>query len=94
MAASTVYVCDGCGVQKGTANHWYMLLLERRSMTLMKWECNPVAVPAALHYCGEACLLRKISERLGRASFAFDAPPVETQRVTLEDEPVVSAVLS
>lgn len=91
MAASTLYVCDGCGAHKGTANHWYVLHLQVNTIQIYQWFGNAITTPGALHYCGEACLLKKISERLGRSSFAADAPPVVIEQ-TLEDddEPVVT----
>lgn len=73
MAAELRYSCDVCGVQKGAANHWYTLQLGVDLMQVRTWRTGHVE-PAALHICGERCLLTKISERLGRESFAADAP--------------------
>lgn len=91
MAAELRYRCDVCGVQKGAANHWYTLQLGVDLMQIRTWRTGHVE-PAALHICGERCLLTKISERLGRESFAADAQPQvhRTARIEpLEDEPVV-----
>ncbi len=74
MAAELRYSCDVCGVQKGAANHWYVLCISTQSMHIHQWIDEAVIVPGGLHICGERCLITKISERLGRESFAADAP--------------------
>lgn len=76
MAITQQYVCDGCGKHKGSANHWYVLLVARDLMQIRTWSTG-VVMPGALHMCGEGCLQRAISARLGRASFAADAEGVD-----------------
>lgn len=72
MATRIQYTCDVCGKPKGATNHWYALLITKEAMTVWQWwQCHQ---PGTLHICGEACLLKKISERLGRESFAAPEP--------------------
>ena len=73
MATQTQYTCDVCGKPKGATNHWYALCIERDAMTLWQFSVGRLQ-QGALHICGEACLLKKISERLGRESFALPEP--------------------
>jgi len=68
MATKTQYTCDVCGKLKGTTNHWYVLFIGVGKIVIWPWK--DAHQPGALHICGEACLLKKISERLGRESFA------------------------
>lgn len=72
MATTTQYTCDVCGKPKGATNHWYALVITKREMTISQWGFCQQA--GELHICGEACLLKKISERLGRTSFAAVEP--------------------
>mgnify|MGYP000859625897 CR=1 FL=1 len=89
MAANLVYTCDVCGTRKGAANHWHALTVAKESMTLWKWYNSHQ--PGALHLCSERCVMLAISARLGRASFAADAPPV-VEVGPLDDEPVVTEI--
>lgn len=75
MAERRTHVCDGCGVLKGKANHWWVLVVERDGMHVYTWyQCHQAG---ARHYCGERCLTKAISERLQRGasvqSFAADS---------------------
>lgn len=73
MATQTQYTCDVCGKPKGATNHWYALTIERFVMKVWPFGVGH-DIAGALHICGEACLLKKISERLGRESFALPEP--------------------
>lgn len=87
MAAKLVYTCDVCGNRKGESNHWHALTVTKESLTLWKW--YNASQPGALHLCSERCVAVAISSRLGRDSFAADAPPV----AVLDDEPVITDLL-
>lgn len=67
--------CCRCGVRKDSANHWYVLLISRDAMHIHQWTDASTNAPGAKFFCGEACLSKAISERLGRESFAADAQP-------------------
>jgi len=66
MATTTQYTCDVCGKPKGATNHWYALVIYKQLINVWLWSAG-YAQSGALHICGEACLLKKISERLRRS---------------------------
>ena len=72
MAVTQQYVCDGCATLKQDANHWYTLSVARDLMQIRTWRTG-VVEPGALHFCGEGCLSRAISVRLGREGFVSPA---------------------
>lgn len=82
MATQTQYTCDVCGKPKGATNHWYAICIRPAGMTIWQFHAG-YAQPGALHICGEACLLKKISERLGRESFSLpESMAAELMEVT------------
>lgn len=77
MAVTQQYICDGCGVHKGAANHWWTLSVARDLMQIRTWRTG-VVEPGALHFCGERCLQRAISVRLNRDGFVADGATMPT----------------
>ena len=61
--------CDVCGKQKQQSNHWFVLVKEALSFSIVA----PLNVPHViasedaelLDLCGESCVLRKVSELIG-----------------------------
>jgi len=82
------YICDGCGAVKGVANHWYTLAVARDLMQIRTWRTGVVEL-GVLHLCGEGCLQRAISVRLGREGFVADTIIPDSDR-DIDEEPVVS----
>ena len=58
--------CDGCGVAKEQANHWYTLDTTSKTMVIAKWD-EQLAESVEFHLCGVGCLSRKLSEVLNMA---------------------------
>lgn len=72
MAKSEVYICDGCGKQKGEVNHWWMINAGslRFGLSLLQFEEEMAKLPNYKHYCGRECALKAVSawmnEQAGR----------------------------
>jgi hypothetical protein len=65
MSQQTVFTCDGCGVQKKDANHWFRMgTFGGCQLALNYWQEGSV-VDDEKHYCGAACVLKAVSEFLG-----------------------------
>lgn len=66
------YKCDGCGRMKGETNHWWVLMqFFARMPGFQVFAASPEAeieregVYESWDFCGETCLMKKISELLG-----------------------------
>lgn len=58
---------DGCEAVKGEGNGWLMLSFGGgKMMTITPFELELMTTDD-LHFCGSACLLRKINQLIGRA---------------------------
>ena len=68
MAEVKQYVCDVCGAVKGETNHWYQIR-RLEALHLYRWdfggECREELSGERLHLCGQACVIRKITEFMG-----------------------------
>ncbi len=69
MAELTQYKCDVCGAVKGEANHWYkMRVLD--ALHIYRWdfggEGGSDLSGQRLHLCGQACVLKKVNEFMGK----------------------------
>jgi hypothetical protein len=65
------WTCDGCGVQKGEMNHWW--LVDGRDLN--KFICGPWNETAAgiegfRHICSENCAIKELSQWLGKKKAA------------------------
>ncbi len=65
---STVYSCDGCGVPKKESNHWYFVRLGS-AFHIYRWgsfiEGGSDGSVLIRHFCGHACVQKKLSEWMG-----------------------------
>lgn len=66
MASALVFTCDGCGSQRGAANHWYMLAVrdgspDRIEIWMFVQDHNH---PRVQHICGRECLQKVLNRRL------------------------------
>ena len=58
MKHSDTFTCDGCGVQKGAANQWWLLLcgdLDETSLVIRPWNKERAEDKSLHHACGHAC---------------------------------------
>jgi hypothetical protein len=62
MALVTTYICDVCGAPRREANHWYVIQNAGIGFLLKPFE---KMADQGTHLCGEACVLKKISELIG-----------------------------
>lgn len=60
MRHPEVYFCDGCGKQKQSVNHWYLLSVDG-GLHLDKW-VEDSASAADKHLCGAECVTKAVSE--------------------------------
>jgi len=69
MSRPVKIVCDGCGRQKETANHWWTVQVHTSGERLIiipgsrDQEAGPFIV---LDFCGRECALKRISEQMGK----------------------------
>jgi hypothetical protein len=73
MAATQVYTCDVCGVQRGETNHWFVA----QQHTKLKFgEWNAIHSPSefmrdqqtAIHLCGQQCATKYLEKFLSRGA--------------------------
>ena len=65
MAQVNSYTCDHCGVARGAANHWFLLVVTRDAIHVLPWRSlNAVIADGARHVCGERCLQIEISSAI------------------------------
>ena len=57
--------CDICGKPKGETNHWYKLSARIGQLLIQKSDGVDFS-EIELDICGESCLIKAISERLGK----------------------------
>jgi len=67
MAQRTIYSCDQCGAEQAQTNHWFVAYIEGQRLTLQPLHGNEAGRAGAKRFdlCGEACVVRKVSEFLG-----------------------------
>lgn len=60
------YKCDGTNCQhvKGLTNHWWVAIKANGSLLIKPWTDSAAASPAVLHFCGESCVQKTVSEFL------------------------------
>ena len=65
----TVYICDGCGAEKGETNHWFAVKLWPESVEQPAPRLEIRSFDDAglnpQHYCGQACLIKRVSGFIG-----------------------------
>ena len=72
MSEIRPWKCDGpgCEALKKETNHWFLLYPFRAAPAFVVnvWEPANASLPGVKHACGEACLLKIVSERIKNAS--------------------------
>ena len=63
MARKEQVVCDVCGKLKAETNHWFVVSLSGNRLSIMGRD-DAFENRAIYDCCGEACVLRKVSELL------------------------------
>jgi hypothetical protein len=62
MPVVTKYICDGCGIEKGICNHWFLIASGKFSSEILAWT-NSVPYESMLPiFCGEKCVLAALSK--------------------------------
>jgi hypothetical protein len=65
MARKEQVVCDVCGKLKQETNHWFLLALSF-NIQIAKADGQIDREGDLFDLCGEACVLRKVSELIGK----------------------------
>lgn len=61
----TTVTCDMCGKKRDEKNHWFEGSVEVGQMVIWPFvEGGPL--PRTSHLCGSSCVLKFVSERLGK----------------------------
>ena len=62
---SEMFTCDVCQKVRGEANHWFLARISAKwSLIVSPWAEPLMREEGAMHLCGEACVLRRVSEFL------------------------------
>ncbi len=66
MAKIEQYACDGCGIVKGEANHWWKTRAGGglRGFHLFTFASLDIEEPIA-HYCGQDCVIKALAAFMG-----------------------------
>lgn len=66
MSRAVQITCDVCGKQKQESNHWFTIAAESpRKFTIMAGTISDERKEGDSDLCGEACVLKKVSELIG-----------------------------
>ena len=58
-------ICDGCGAEKKSENHWWVLSPGFRVFAIQALDKQAKVSDSELVLCGEPCVHKKISEWMG-----------------------------
>lgn len=58
-------ICDGCGAEKKSENHWWVITPGLRVITIQVLDGQSKISEGEFVVCGEVCAVKKISEWLG-----------------------------
>lgn len=60
---TVTHTCDGCGATRGETNHWFAVEIKERGTILPVMTITAFldSSPSAEHFCGESCLIKRIS---------------------------------
>lgn len=66
-------VCNGCGVVKGSVNHWYMVYISASHVAMWQifaWDdlIDPKYADSVMHLCGQQCAHKMLDEFLQKAT--------------------------
>lgn len=66
MARIVTYTCDNCGAVKKETNHWFVGSVNG-SFDITPWnDTDANSYQGILHLCGDACVLARVQEFLGK----------------------------
>lgn len=61
MSRKVTYYCDGCGKQRGEANHWWIVRTGKPSISIYPFD--PIDSGTEFDcYCGQGCAMKAVSE--------------------------------
>jgi hypothetical protein len=55
------FKCDGCGIQKGANNHWFIVSAVDLSIHVSAWVSDAHGWD---HYCSDACVIKAVQRWL------------------------------
>jgi len=58
-------ICDGCGAEKKSENHWWVLAAGIGAIWIQVFNPQEKVADGAFVLCGEPCVHKKISEWMG-----------------------------
>jgi len=62
MSVQKVYTCSVCGVERKTANHWFVAIMQKAGYDLRTWDWaqqeGKLEDEKTLHLCGQVCVNR------------------------------------
>lgn len=61
MSSMSTYLCDVCGKQKESSNHWWIAYVDG-GFGLWSWDKGFPDKSSAIHLCGEGCAVKMMSE--------------------------------
>jgi hypothetical protein len=62
MKLTAPYKCDYCDKLKGEANHWWLLITNRLSFSMCRWDHGDPELPNVEHICSEACAVKALAK--------------------------------
>jgi hypothetical protein len=66
MARVETVTCDVCGVSKGVNNHWFIIMSTLSNSIVVDSADRRSIYVDVTDVCGEACVLRKVSELIAK----------------------------
>ena len=67
MAQKIVFLCDGCGHEKGEVNHWFETYENQVCWEVTQFSHIDAAKDSKIKiYCGQQCVMKAFSEYLER----------------------------
>jgi len=64
MAQQIKFTCDGCGAERKQANHWFTTRVKDDGIIIDAFDPFLDANGNYEHYCGESCLIARVSKFL------------------------------
>lgn len=65
MARKQSVVCDVCGVEKGSTNHWFQIDTNDNGKAMVEIYRADGHEVGEFDLCGETCVMKKVSELIG-----------------------------
>lgn len=70
MSLLSTYICDQCGKQKETSNHWWIAIISNSKIAFFPWITGFAVDSKATHLCGEGCAAKLMSQWMETTSKA------------------------